>query len=237
LLARADAVLVVGDGHQPELSDEVGDVEGDLRFALVVELHRTAEQRHGARRHDVETADLTGVAAGPDAAEFVGPGVEQSAIVVAHRDAEAALAEIVLGRIGCLVARELEDALVDGGQGDERLLAGLQIGHLHRHFDALAGRYLLRRCDLDGERAQGRIEAQPRGTDRARGRALGGRRQRPPGGDQRIGAGAPFGLHRDFDRRAAGRHLHRLRGDDAVGGDGDQRLTGERCRHTSRRRK
>ena len=95
----------------------------DLRLALVVELHRAAEQRDGARRHDVEPADVAGIAAGPDAAEFVGPGVEQAAVVVAHGDAEPTLAEVVVGRIGRAEARELQDAFVDGGQGDEGVLA------------------------------------------------------------------------------------------------------------------
>ena len=228
LLARAHAVPVVGDGHEPQLTDEIGDVEGDLRLALVVEFHRAAEQCHGARRDDVESADLAGIAAGPDAPEFVGPGVEQAAVIVAHGDAETTLAEIVAGGIGRLVAGELQDAFVDGGQRDERVLAGLQVGHLHRHLDALARRDLLGRADLNAERAQGRIEAEPYGADRPGGRAFGGGRQWPPGRDEGIGACAPFGLDRDFDGRPSGRHLHRLGRDDAVGGDGDERLSGER---------
>ncbi len=229
LLARADAALVVGDGHQPKLADEVGDVEGDLRLALVVEFHGAAKQRHGARRHHVQPADLAGIATGPDSAEFVGPGVEQAPVIVAHRDAETTLAEIVARRIGRLVAGELQNALVDGRQGDEGFLAGLQIGHLHGHFDALARRDLLGRADLNAERAQSRIEPQPHRADRARGRAFGRGRQRPPGRDQCVGARAPLALYRDVDGRAAGRHLDRLGGHDAVGRDGDQRLAGERC--------
>ena len=228
MLARAHAVPVVGDGHEPQLTDEIGDVEGDLCLALVVEFHRAAEQRDGACWDNVEPADLAGIAAGPDAPEFVGPGVEQAAVIVAHGDAETTLAEIVAGGIGRLVAGELQDAFVDGGQRDERVLAGLQVGHLHRHLDALARRDLLGRADLNAERAQGRIEAEPYGADRPGGRAFGGGRQRPPGRDEGIGACAPFGLDRDFDGRPSGRHLHRLGRDDAVGGDGDECLAGER---------
>ena len=132
-----------------------------LGLALVVELHRPAEQRHGARRHDVEAADVAGIAAGPDAAEIVGAAVEQAAVVVAHGDAEPALAEVEVGGIGRAEARELQDALVDRRQGDERLLA-LEVGDPHRHLDALARRHFLGRADLDAERAQRRIEARAR---------------------------------------------------------------------------
>jgi len=113
LVGRADARPGVGHGHDPQLADEVGHLQRDPRLALVVELHRAAEQRHGAGRHDVEPADLAGVAADPDAAEIVGPGLEQAAVVVAHLEAEPPLAEVVRGRVGGAEACQLQDALVD----------------------------------------------------------------------------------------------------------------------------
>src|SRR5262249_38034955 len=198
----------------------------DLGLALVVELHRPAEQRNDLGRHDVEAADVARIAAGADAAEIVGAHVEQAAIIVAHGEPELALAEEVLRRIGRLVARELRYALVDPGQVDVGLLV-VEVGDLDRPLEALAGRHLLGRADLDPERAQRRVDAQPHRADGAGRRAIGLYRQRPPGADQRIGAGAPFLLDRDLDRGAGGRYCHRVGGDDAVGGDGDQRFAGK----------
>ena len=151
----------IGHRHQPELADEVGDLERDLGLAVAVELHRPAEQRDGARRHDVEAADVAGIAADADAAEIVGAGFQQAAVVVAHGDAEAALAEVVVGGIGRLEARQLQDALVDRGQRDERFLSP-EIADLDRHLDALARRDLFRRAELDGERAQLGLQARAR---------------------------------------------------------------------------
>src|SRR4030088_3470485 len=115
----------------------------------------------GAGGTPVGPADVARIAAGADAAEIVDIGVEQAAVVVAHGDAQPALAEVIVGRIGQLETRELQDALVDGGERDERLLV-LQVGDLDGHLDALARRHLLGRTDLDAERAQGRSDAEPR---------------------------------------------------------------------------
>ena len=56
---------------------------------------------------------------GRHAAEIVGACVEQAAVIVAHVDAESALAEVEFGGLGRLEARELEDAFVHGGEGHE----------------------------------------------------------------------------------------------------------------------
>ena len=227
VLGRTYPGLGIGDGHQSELADEVGDLQRDLGLAVGIELHRSAEQGNGAGRHDIEAADLAGIAAGPDTAEVVGASVEQASVIIAHGDAELALAEVEVGRVGRAEAGELQDAFVDRRERDERLFAA-EVGDAHRHLDALPRRDLLGRADLDTERAQGRIEPEPGRPDGAGRCAVGGNRQRPPGRDQRIGAGAPFGLHWNLDGRAAGGQRHSIGRHDAVGGDGDQRFAGER---------
>ena len=72
--------------------------------------------------------------------------VEQAAVVVAHGEAELALAEVVVGRLGRLEARELQDAFVDGGEGDVTPRSSCGVGDLDRHLDALARRHLLGRA-------------------------------------------------------------------------------------------
>ncbi len=48
----AELIVIVGDRHQPQLADIVGNVELDRAVAVAVELHDAGEQRDRARRHD-----------------------------------------------------------------------------------------------------------------------------------------------------------------------------------------
>ena len=64
------------------------------------------------------------VAAAPDLAARALHAVDELAVEIAELGGEPALAEIVVVRRRRLVVGEIEDADVDGGDDDARLLAG-----------------------------------------------------------------------------------------------------------------
>src|SRR5262245_22031697 len=48
-LTVSQAVLAVGDGHEPNLTGEIRNVEADPRQTVGADLHRSRKERHGAR--------------------------------------------------------------------------------------------------------------------------------------------------------------------------------------------
>ena len=75
--------------------------------------------------------------------------------------------------LGRLEAREVEDADIDGGDRDARLLAGGQPGDLDGHGQHGAGLDLLGRVELHVERARRLVDGEPAQAERAGRHALG----------------------------------------------------------------
>ena len=125
----ADAVGGPGDRHHPHGAVEGRDVEAHLRRAVRPDPHhaRVARERLLGRRDALQAA-VGAVAARADRAARALHAVDQIAVEVADLGRELLLAEEVVDRVRRLVAGEVEDADIDRGDRDARLLAGLQPG-------------------------------------------------------------------------------------------------------------
>ena len=235
---RAELLRRKGDRHQPQLALEIRHVEGDLRGAVAVELDDSREQRDDAValvRQAGDRAPRIAVAAAAQHADAIGARVDQPAVEIAQFDAEPALAEIeFLGRRAVELG-QLQHRLIDRGERHIRVL----IRREPRHFDPDLGRaarpHDIGRAERDRQSARGCIDAEPCHPDRAsRAARCGGARPRgrgrlrPIGADQRVDTGAPSGIDRQFDRRAAGRQAERSQRQNAVRCDCQLGLSGKR---------
>ena len=160
-VGMADLVLAHRHDHQAQLAIEVGHVERDVGDAAGAHLHEAGEQRHGLDRNDAQRTAAEAVAAFAHRADGVLLGLDQAAVIVAHADAETALAEVPGVRIGRFVIGELEDALVHRGEREIGVLARAEALHRHRNGDLLARRDLRRSADQRGQRARRIVERQP----------------------------------------------------------------------------
>ena len=111
---------------------------------------------------------------------------------------ELALAEEIAARVRRLVAGEIEDADVDRGDRDLRLLARREPADLDRHGHRLARPRLLRRLNRDVELVGALVDREPGEAERAARHALGFDVERPMGQRDGVGAGAPVGA--DLER-------------------------------------
>ena len=92
-------------------------------------------------------------------------GADQAAVIVAHKHAQPALAEIIIGRIGRFVIGELQDAFIHRRQGDIGVFAAAEAFQCHRNRDALARQDLVAAADRHIQRARSIIDAQPSHAD------------------------------------------------------------------------
>ena len=132
-VARPTLSLRPRHRHHAGGAGEVGDVEHDLGGA--VGLHRDdagIERERLLRGRAALQLRRRGVAAAPDLAAGALHAVDELAVEVAELGGEPALAEIVVVRRRRLVVGEIEDADVDGGDDDARLLAGGKPADLDR---------------------------------------------------------------------------------------------------------
>ena len=114
-----------GDRHHARGAGEVRNVEGDLGGAVGADRHDAGIERERLlRRRAALQLGAARVAAGPDLAARALHAVDQLAVEVADFGGEPALAEVVVVRRRRLVVGEVEDADIDGGNHDARLLAG-----------------------------------------------------------------------------------------------------------------
>ncbi|MNI05793.1 hypothetical protein D3C73_587560 [compost metagenome] len=223
LHAVPDAGFRPCDGHHPCRAVELRNIEGDLRLALAVQLHRTGEEsdqlflrRACLQRH---AATVTARPQSPGRAERT---IDQTAIDIADFQPQTALAEIpVVGR-GRLVTGEIENANIDGRNRHIGILIGPCPRYLQRDIERLARQCLFRRIDGDRKITRFWIDLQPRDPDRPHRHAV---FTRFAGAIERCGnvrACTPIRSHRDFDLAA-------IFGD-ACGLDRDQ-LLGTRHHH------
>ena len=120
----ADAALRPGHRHHPYRAVEFGHVERHGRLAVGADLDDArveGDQLLGRRRRG--EPHRPAVAAGADLARHALHAVDQQAVEVADLHAELALAEIPVVRRRRLEAGEVEDADIDGGDGDVGLRA------------------------------------------------------------------------------------------------------------------
>ena len=141
------------------------------------------------------------VAAGADLAARALHAVDQLAVEVADFGGEPALAEIIVVRRRRLVVGEVENADIDRGDHDARLLAG---GRARRSCtgmrSALFGRIELRQLQVDRERARLAVDREPLHADGAAGHALGRGVERTAQRRDHIGAAAPVVADRNAQR-------------------------------------
>ena len=180
-------------------------------------------------------SSAAGVAAGPDLAARTLHPVDQLAVKIADVGGEPALTEIIVVGRRRLVVGQVEDADVDRGDDDPRILAGSETANFHRDraadcSDAAAPASCISSASV---RALRLIEnhctpmARP-GMRSARGI------ERPAKRRDHIGAAAPVVADRDAQPRRARRHVLRDRGDQAVADDVERDLAGGARGHRDR---
>ena len=196
--ALPDFVLAPGHRHDAHGAGEVGNVERDIGGAVLADGDDAGieRDRRPGRRTAVQFRAF--VAAGADFAARALHAVDQLAVKIADIGRQRALAEIIVGRRRRLVIGEIEDADIDGGNRDPRLLAGGKAGDLDAgcatRYSAATGR----RLQIDGERLRRLVDREPLHADGAARHALRRRIERPAQGRNDIGAGAPVAADRDF---------------------------------------
>ena len=187
------------DRHQAQFAVEVRHIGRNGSLAAGADRDKAREQRHRARRHHGQRAaaeTITAFAQRTDGALF---WFDQAAVIIAHTDAEPALAEIIAGRIGRLKFGQLQNAFVNSGEGDIGAFPCRQTGDGDRNRNLLPRRNLFRHGHLDAERARAVVDAQPDNADGTHGFAGVRLRQTAIMGDEHIGACAPIGRDRNID--------------------------------------
>ncbi len=117
-----------GDRHDAHGAVEVGHVEVDLGVAVGVDRDDAGIERDRLlhRRVALQAHVAAGVAARAQCPALGAHAVDETTVEVADLEPHAPLGvEPILGR-GRLEARQVEDAEIDGGNRDVRLLAGLE---------------------------------------------------------------------------------------------------------------
>ncbi len=204
-----ELIGVVGNGHQPQLTDIVGDVEFDRAVAFAVQLHEARIERDRSRRDDrkaLATAEI--VAAGAEFADRAVLRLDETAVVVADVEAEPALTEEVIGRRRRHEVRELEDALVDGRE--RQIGVAARIRNVDRDVDARLRLHRLRRRQRDVERTLRLVDADPRQTDRAHRCTLLAFADTAVVRHERVDARTPIAVDADFERRTLRRDIDEL---------------------------
>ena len=122
--AMADLALAPGDRHDADSAGKVADVEGHVGGAVGADLHDPGieRDRRSRRRASLQLGAL--IAAAADLSARALHAVDQFAVEVADLRRQRMLAEIIIVGRWRLVVGEIEDADIDGGNDDARLLAG-----------------------------------------------------------------------------------------------------------------
>ena len=224
----ADLAAAPSHRHHPHGAVEARNVEIDIRRAIGRNPHdarEEAQRRLGGRRG---REGGTGIAAGAQPALVALHAVDQQAIDIAKLGRQPLLVIVIFLRRRRIVACQVENADIDGGNRDIGFLAGGQAVDLHRHFEAAARRHLLGRAKLQGKRAGLAVDAEPGNADRTGGHALGRHIHRPIEGGHGVGAAAPLAADLHRHANAAGRHLDRLCAEYLVANHLQGGLAGER---------
>ncbi len=215
------------DAHDAHRAIEGRQLEFDLRGAVGPDPDHARITGERLLRRLLALELRGGIAAAADGAAHPLHAVDDIAVEVAQIVAELALAEEIAAGIGALVARQVEDADIDGGDRDISFLAGFEPGELHRQRQRRQRPHQFRRAEIHGKRALLLADLEPGEADGSARQALGGGVHRPVREHDEIGAGAPFRLDRDRGRGAALGDVDRAQIGDLVGDHGQRRLAGE----------
>ena len=210
-IARAVAHLVLrpGHGHHPERAVEGGQVERDRRAAIGPCRDNAREERY--RLLDGRRPDLDGgpgpVTARAQAAALGPHAVNKPAVEIANLGGEPAAAIEPFLRRGRRKAGHGEDAHIDRGDNEMRLLARLEPGETDRDIEARGRLDLFRQIERNTDRARRLVDTKPGEAYGAAGHLLGLDIHGAVEEGRDIGAGAPVLVHREGNRRAARRNL------------------------------
>ena len=216
------------DRHHAQFAFEIGDFDTNLSLSVGADFYRPLKQRHGARRNDRQAVAAHGVAAASDDARLPLRTVEQMAVIVADFHGEASLAEIILCRIGRNEAGQLQDALIDGRDGEIDLLARHAASHRYRQIDGLPRRYFRRQFQADVQQMRSRIDTDPGQPDCSDRQMPLAAIRGPVERSQDIGAATPVGGNGNLHRRAVARHVDLPGFKDLVTGHHQPDLAGKR---------
>ena len=226
-VGAADLVFRPGDRHHAGGAGEVRDVEHDLGGAVGIDGDDAGIERERLLRGRAALQlSRRGIAAGLDRAARALHAIDELAIEVAEFGREPALAEIVVVGRRRLVVGQIEDADIDGGDYDARLLAGGKAVDLDRNAHCAVGTQQRRQSEIDRECARLAVDGKPLHADGAAGHALGLRVERTPKRRHHISAAAPVAAGRDADARRAGLYVPRHRGDEPVADHVERHLAG-----------
>ena len=236
----ADLVLRPGHRHHARGAGEVGNVEHDFGGAVGSDGDEAGIERERLlRRRAALQLGGGGVAAGPDLAARALHAVDELAVEVAQFGAEPALAEIIVVRRRRLVVGEVEDADIDRGDDDARVLAGGEPADLHRNAQRAAGPHQLRQLHVHRKRMRLAIDREPLHADGAARHPLGAGVERTAQRRHHIGAAAPVAADRNGQVGDARRHVLRGGGDEPVADHVERDLAGgargDGDRHACRR--
>ena len=236
-VARAVADLVLAPRHRHHAHRAGEGRNRELDFSRAVGPDRDnagIERERRLGRRAAEQFAFAGIAAGADLAAHGLHAVDELAVKVAHLGGELALAEIIFVGRRRLVAGEIENADIDGGDDDARLLAGRQVGELYRHAKRRFGADQLGQVELDADRMLGLVDAEPLHADGAARHALLGCIHRPPERREHIGARAPIRADGERKLDEARLHVRRRLGDEPVADHRQRHRAGAARRHRDR---
>ena len=187
----ADLVLAPGDRHHAYGAGEGGNIEAHLRGAVGADADNAGIERERRLRRRRAGQFGAAVAARADRPAHALHAVDQLPVEIADFGGELALTEIVFVWRRRLVIGEIEDADIDGGDDDVRLLAGRKPCELDRHVERIVGPHGGRQLHVERERALRAVDREPLHADGAPRHALRRRIERTAQGRNQIGAGAP----------------------------------------------
>ena len=155
----ADLRLAPRDRHDTRRAGERRNIELDLRGAIAIDRHNAGikRERRLCRRRAGQFA-TAGIATGADAPCAALHAIDQLAVEVTNLGAEPALAEIIVIGRRRLVIGEIEDADIDCGNNDARLLTGSKTTDLHRNRQLAVRPDHLRKLQIERERFRRAID-------------------------------------------------------------------------------
>ena len=230
----ADLVLRPRDRHHPRRAGKIRDVEHDLGGAIGLDGDDTGIERQGLLRGRRALQLDRGIAAGLDLPARTLHAVDELTVEVADLGGEPALAEIIIVGRRRLVAGQVENADVDRGDDDVRLLAGVESLDFGRDAQRAIGTQQRRQAHVERKRARFAVDREPLHADGAAGHALGAAVERAPQRCHHIGAAAPVVADRDAQLRGARGHVLRDRGDQPVADHVERNLAGGARGHGDR---
>src|SRR5262249_46795844 len=157
--------------HDANAAGKGRDVEAHLGVAVRPDRNDAGIERERRLRRRAGLERAAAVAAGAHLPDIALHAVDELAVQVADLGRELALAELVIVRRRRLVAGEVENADVDGGNHDARLLAGAQAIHLNGYAQRAARPQQIRKLQVERKGLRLAVDREPLHPDGAAGHA------------------------------------------------------------------